>query len=428
MTGRANDGMRPLNRIGIFGMSLFWLAVNLHWSALLIAIIPRQVAAIHPEGHGLILSYIIGAGAVVALVMPPIVGAYSDRCAHRWGRRRPYMVWGAAVNIVGLAMLYWAGERRLLGLYLTAYMVIQFGNNLATAAYSGVIPDIVPPQQRGEASGWMAAMTQMGNILGALGGGILIQRNQTLAAYCLIAVALAALLGVTVAATHETPLAERPERPRLGEVIRSLWIDPRLHPDFGWVWLTRFLFTAGMWMVQPYVQYYLRDVIGSPRPAEDAGRIIGVALVGGTVTGLLGGAVSDRVGRKRVVYTANGLMAVMAVGFMAAHSIEAVYVVAVFYGLAFGAYYSVDWALGCDVLPRKDEVGKDMGVWHISMVLPQSLAPFLSGVLLTLGGSSLHAGWTEPHYAAQGYFYLFVCAASLLVLSAVLLRNVRGVR
>jgi MFS family permease len=194
------------------------------------------------------------------------------------------------------------------------------------------------------------------------------------------------------------------------------------------VWVTRFLFTAGMWMVQPFIQYYLRDVIGSPRPAEDAGRIIGVALVGATLTGLLGGAISDRVGRKRVVYVANGLMAAVSLGFMAVGTLPAVYVTAVLYGLAFGAYYSVDWALGCDVLPRKDEAGKDMGVWHISMVLPQSLAPFLSGLLLTLGGASSRAGWAEPHYHASGYVMLFALAAVLLTLSAVLLKNVRGVR
>lgn len=420
--------MQPLGRLRLFGISLFWLAVNLHWGALLIAIIPCQVAAIHPTGHGYILSIILGVGAVVALVMPPFVGAYSDRSAHRWGRRRPYMVVGAVVNLAGLAVMYQAGQCRLIWLYLIAYLIIQLGSNLATAAYSGVIPDLVPQEQRGVASGWMAAMTQIGNILGAVGGGILIQRGLAAGAYGIIAGSLAALLIVTALATRETPLAARVAAPGLGPILRSLWIDPRRYPDFAWVWATRFLFTAGMWMVQPFIQYYLRDVIGSTRAAEDAGRVIGAALVGATITGLIGGAISDRVGRKRVVYVANGAMAIVALGFMVVRTMPGVYMTAILYGLAFGAYYSVDWALGCDVLPRKEEAGKDMGVWHISMVLPQSLAPFLSGLLLTWGGSTLRPGWTEPHYLAQGYLMLFASASVLLALSAVLLRNVRGVR
>lgn len=423
---------RPVSGGRLFGMSLYWLAAQLHWGALLVAVMPRQVAEIHPERHGLILGRLIAVGAIVALVLPPIVGALSDRCTHRWGRRRPYMVGGTAINLVGLAVLFGAGYLRNLPLYLLGYVIVQFGSNVATAAYSGAIPDLVPHPQRGVASGWMAAMTQTGTILGALGSGILVERGDVGLAYLAVAVVLTLLLIPTAAAMRERPL-ERTDRPQvsklsLGSFLRGFWIDPRKHPDFAWVWLTRFLFTAGMWMVQPFLQYYLRDVIGSSRPAEDAGRLVGLALVGATGTGLLGGIISDRVGRKRVVYVANGLMALVSLGFMAARTMPAVYVTAVLYGLAFGAYYSVDWALGCDVLPNKDDAGKDMGVWHISMVLPQSLAPQVSGMLLEAGGAFAVAGSTIPHYASRGYLYLFAVAAVLLALSAILVRNVRGVR
>lgn len=156
--------------------------------------------------------------------------------------------------------------------------------------------------------------------------------------------------------------------------------------------------------------------------------MIGIALAGATVTGLLGGALSDRFGRKRVVYVANGLMAVVSLGFMLVGGMPGVYVTATLYGLAFGAYYSVDWALGCDVLPNKQDAAKDMGVWHIAMVLPQSIAPALSGLILTMGGVRVGAGSAEPHYRPGAYLVLFASASLLLALSAWLLRNVRGVR
>jgi len=43
------------------------------------------------------------------------------------------------------------------------------------------------------------------------------------------------------------------------------------------------------------------------------------------------------------------------------------------YAAAFGAYQAVDWALALKVLPSAEEAGKDMGIWRISMVLPQIL-------------------------------------------------------
>ncbi len=43
-------------------------------------------------------------------------------------------------------------------------------NNLATAPYSGLIPDMVAPKQRGSASGWMGLMLMLGNFLGGISG------------------------------------------------------------------------------------------------------------------------------------------------------------------------------------------------------------------------------------------------------------------
>lgn len=121
-------------------------------------------------------------------------------------------------------------------------------------------------------------------------------------------------------------------------------------------------------------------------------------------------------------------MAAVSLGFMVVGGMPGVYVTATLYGLAFGAYYSVDWALGCDVLPNKQDAAKDMGVWHIAMVLPQSIAPALSGLILTMGGVRVGAGAAEPHYRPGAYLVLFASASLLLALSAWLLRNVRGVR
>ncbi len=422
------NGTSHLSAGRLAGMSLYWLAVNVQWGALLIALIPAEAVQLRPLDHARLLSLILGIGAVAALILPPFVGALSDRCRHPWGRRRPYMAAGTALNLVGLLLLATAARAGSVALYILAYLVVQFGSNVATAAYSGIIPDAVEPSQRGAASGWMAVMTHCGTILGALGGGILVQRGLSGWLYGVIALLLPLTLAVTAAAVPERPGSPSGEPLRPGQILRSLWLNPRRYPDFGWVWATRFLFTAGMWMVQPFIQYYLRDVIGSAQAAEDAGRVIGIALAGATVTGLLGGALSDRFGRKRVVYVANGLMAAVSLGFMVVGGMPGVYVTATLYGLAFGAYYSVDWALGCDVLPNKQDAAKDMGVWHIAMVLPQSIAPALSGLILTMGGVRVGAGAAEPHYRPGAYLVLFASASLLLALSAWLLRNVRGVR
>jgi MFS family permease len=146
-------------------------------------------------------------------------------------------------------------------------------------------------------------------------------------------------------------------------------------------------------------------------------------LSAATVTGLLGGRLSDRIGRKKVVYVANTVIALAAIAICLSQSLWYVFTIAVIFGLGYGAYYSVDWALGCDVLPDKENAAKDMGIWHISMVLPQSLALPLSGWLLSRFGQT-----AAGHYSLTGFTALFSLAAFFLLLGAVLLRNVKGAR
>ncbi|MGC8668998.1 MAG: MFS transporter [Chthonomonadales bacterium] len=415
----------------LFSMSAFWLGTNLLWGAWLMIIVPSQMKRLDPKNYAQSEGFLLGWGAIPAVVVPIIVGALSDRCRSRLGRRRPYILAGVLVNLVGLAIAYTAGAKALLWLYFIAYLVVQVGNNVATGAYSGVIPDIVPVEQHGEASGWMAAMSQIGTVAGAFSAGILMDRGMAGAAYVVIASSLAVSAAITIVGTPERP---QPHVPPFDwhAFAKSLWIDPRRYPNFAWVWITRALVVMGLWTVQQYMQYYLSDRLAVSDPEREAGFILALGLICATVSGILGGRLSDRVGRKPVVYLANGTVAIVAILFVLIHSLPAAYILGAIFGLAYGAYYSVDWALGCDVLPNKElDAAKDMGIWHVAMVLPQSIALPIAGVVLERLGKTMvpnAAGIPTAHYSAAGYTAIFCLAAAYFVAGAVFLRNVRGVR
>ncbi|HLJ56508.1 MAG TPA: MFS transporter, partial [Chthonomonadaceae bacterium] len=225
---------------------------------------------------------------------------------------------------------------------------------------------------------------------------------------------------------RETPLTVTPPPLTLERFISGL-VEPLKYPDFFWVLVTRGLVTLGMWCVQPFIPNYLSDVVGVKNEADMAGKLVAVILATATVTGLLGGRISDAIGRKSVVYVANTLIAVCSIAFVFSHSLAYTFVVGALYGMGYGAYYSVDWALACDTLPNMEDAGKDMGIWHISMVLPQTLAPFVTGAVLAhIGHSTLVDG--TRHYALDGYRVAFTMAAVFLMLGALFLRNVRDRR
>lgn len=437
-----------------FKISAYWFATNFLWGALLVIMLPGEIRQLFPEYRVPALGYLFAFGAVVALIVPLIAGAMSDRCASRWGRRRPFMAAGIAINVVGLALMMAAvtmspvvhGDRndsagkiasalfssQTFWFLLLAYMVAQLGNNIASAAYSGVIPDLVPEDQRGTASGWMALMSQLGTLFGAVGAGMLLGGFNEVVKYVVISAVLVAVGAITLFGIKENPLPEKPQRISWGLYIKSLWINPKLYPDFAWVWITRAFVMLGFYAVLPFINYYLIDVIDIPEKEVGgvASMLIGVILITSSISGVYGGVVSDKIGRKKVVYIANCTIAVMTIAFVFCNALWQVLAAGVLFGLGFGAYTSVDWALGTDVLPSKKDAAKEMAVWHIAMTLPQSIAAPIAGTIIAMFGMRVVKGPEEDlvHYTQMGYGVTFALCAVLFAMGAYFLRNVKGVK
>src|SRR5579859_5208943 len=120
----------------ILAISIFWLALNFHWAALGIIILPSQVFKIVGDAQkGSALAFVLVPGAFVSLFANPLFGLLSDRTRGRlavWGRRRPYILLGTLVNIGGLV---WMALARDIPSLAIAYVIVQFSNNAATAPF-----------------------------------------------------------------------------------------------------------------------------------------------------------------------------------------------------------------------------------------------------------------------------------------------------
>ena len=52
------------------------------------------------------------------------------------------------------------------------------------------------------------------------------------------------------------------------------------------------------------------------------------------------------------------------------------------YGIGYGLYLAVDWALACDTIPDRAKAAKDMGLFHVAQTLPNSVIPVIEGSLI----------------------------------------------
>ncbi len=393
-------------------LSAFWFGTAFHWLVLLLILMPANVETfVGSASKGTYLGALVAIGAVMALVLPPLVGARSDRT----GRRLPYLRLGVGVNLAGLAVMGFAAMT-LSGMtgfwvYVLGFLLVQFGNNYATAPYSALIPQLVPPEQRGRYSGVMAMLQAAGQLLGAVAAFVVgLLKLPVAVPFVLIAVVLLLPALVTM---RGIPEASGAAPVRAGGRTLSV-TELFAHQAFLWVFVTRVLFALGQYSVQPFLQYYNRDVLGQRDAGTSTSIMLACIIVGSILSALVGGRISDRVGRKPVIYVAGSTMAAAALLLLVAPGYGAALVLAVFFGLGFGAFTSVDWALGSDAMPSASSYARDMGIWHVAFVAPQmSSAP--QGALLD---------WGNARGGNLGYTLVFGIAAVFFMLGVLLVRRV----
>ncbi len=422
MAASATAARRFTTRDQLF-VSCFWLAYNIHWGALVAIVLPSQITAIVGDAHKEFYNGLIPPiGALVSLMITPVAGALSDRSRSRWGRRRPFMLVGTIINIVFLLLIAGLSTGSSIWLLLICYMGIQFGNNWSGGPYAGLIPDVVPEDRRGAASGWLGLMSALGTLIGALAAGQLVSAGNYWPIYLLIIVALVVLLALTLWGVREQPRSDEVGRFEIGPFLRSFLLDPAVYRDFYWVLITRALVTIVIYSIFTFFQFFLKDIIGVANPEQQSSYLVGIIIATGIPTSIVAGRLSDRYGRKLLVYISGAVMAVASViyiGVALAPSLALTFVVGALFGFGYGAYQAVDWALAIDVLPGGEDAAKDMGIWHVALVLPQILAPAVTGLILdALKRQSL----------LLGYIVVFVLTAVWFVLGTIFVRQIRGAR
>jgi Na+/melibiose symporter-like transporter len=418
----------PLSTPRQLVLNLLWFGFNFQTAALLPVVVPTQILLLVAPGtagsaaQAGYLGWLAAGAAVLALLLQPLVGALSDRTRTRWGRRRPHVLWGTAVAMAGAAGLAVAGEPWS---YALAFLVLQAGGNAATAAYQALLPDLVPRSQRGSASGFLGLMTILGNaaslglaaaLLGSAGTGHpAIIRSGAAAFYAVTIVALAAGCAATVLGVREPPTGPPPRRGLRAELAG--WAEPWRVRNYRWVFIGRFLVITGLTLFLTFIEYYFAQVVRTPDFVGATAAVALVALLVAVAAAVTLGFLSDRTRRVPLAFAATLVMALAAVLFLAGGGAIPLWWLGATFGLGYGAYWSVDWALAVDSLPSAGAAGRDLGLWSLASTLPGVAAPALGAALIGAGAALGHT--------AAGYQAVFVAAGVAFVLGAVAVLGIR---
>jgi MFS family permease len=330
------------------------------------------------------------------------------------------MIGATLLTLPGLLVLATANNYTQI---VIGYALVQFFFNAAGAAYAGIIPDVVPAQDFGRASGFLATMVQLGSGAGLFANTLFAGAHQDRWIYLAFAVVMVlTLIPTSLAAKGEgsQPVPPRQRMP-LQAAIHEFF-RPMLGGDFAWVIFTRFFVSAGITAVAYYLNNFFRDVVSVSDPGTFTSEWFLVVLLVAIPFGLAGGYLSDRLHRRKIfVFASGGFQAFVALIFIAffPKSLPIVFGLGAAYGIGYGLYYAVDWALACDTLPSRASSAKDMGLFHIALTLPQFVVPFFAGPALD------HFNAVSPNL---GYRVVFSSAIVLLAIGTVFVSRIRSVR
>jgi len=119
----------------LLAINALWFGQGAHWPPINFVLLPLIGTLIARGSADLFVGRVSAAGNLFALLAPVLAGWLSDRTSTRWGRRRPWILAGTAVNLAGLGFLAVSGAPLT---FAFAYMLVQLSFNLAGGAYAAV--------------------------------------------------------------------------------------------------------------------------------------------------------------------------------------------------------------------------------------------------------------------------------------------------
>ena len=403
--------LRPGTRVSrAFVVRLVLAYLGLYGAVLSVALVTLalRIGQVDPQGRETSLTVAAALGAAVALFANPLAGRLSDRTTSHWGRRRPCLIAGVLGGTAGLSIVALASS---VAVITAGWCFSQLCFNASIAALAATVPEQVPSSQRGMVSGLIGFSQRL-----AVPAGV--------AAAAMFSVGLASFLIPAGAATaciclFALPLKDSPApkgKPPFSarEFFGSFWTDPRSHPDFGFVWLTRFVTYFASVAPAPYLAYYLisRTSVTAGSVAATVASLTSLNYILSAVTAAVCGWLSDRLGRRKAFVRAAVALLTAGLAILAVSSTLApVYLAQALLGIGSGLYFAVDMALATSVLPDSQEIGKDLGVINSADVLPQSVGPAFAPLLLAIGSGH--------NYTALYLFTMVICLMGTLTVSRI---------
>jgi len=382
---------KPLDKVTIARFGAGFIIFGVLWmsglgivSAVLLPMHYKTIEGVNPDA---LIGIVNAFTAVASLIANLMFGNFSDRSRSRFGRRTPWILFGA---VLGGVTLFLTGTTHNAVLLTIFYCACMFGLNCMIAPMVAILSDRVPSGIRGTMSAFYGAGATIGSPIGTMLGALFIKNLIPGFAVAGVLMFLGGVVSMLIMPKEESADFLPKDEGSLKDVLVS-FRPPAFHGahDFYKAFVGRFCMLVSYQMIAVYQLYIIQNYIGQSvdESAVTVSVVSMIMMVMSLVGSFISGPVSDIIGRRKVpVVVASVLFAIGIAMPWVFPSSMGMYLFAGIAGLGYAVYSAVDQALLVDVLPNKEEAGKDLGILTMATTLGQMCGPIvMSALVVNLG-------------------------------------------
>jgi MFS family permease len=460
---------RKLHWYDYFFVNANWFALTLRSQVLAGLVVPLLVQGFVGDSQkGTYYGTIRLWALMMALLMQALFGMLSDRSRSKWGRRRPFIFLGTVLEVGIILSMAWIAGLQGMGGYtilFVAYLLSMASTNMSQGGTQGLIPDVIPQEKRGIASGIkMLLEVPFPLVLVGLIISPMVARGNMTTALVVTVAAMLVCMGLTMFVREERPASApgplnwkpfislllmtavftiiilglgqmvKLAIPVMGNasrfsfgtigvvamliaVVAGIFASLAVHMDssvrkstpFIWLVISRLAALVAINNIASFLLYFVQEKFNMP--GKEAAGLAGMLpmVLGGFVIlfGLVAGWLSDRFDR-RLLTALSGIIGAVGVAVMVlGPNVSLMYVAAAIIGLAYALFNVSSWALGTDIIP-KDRAGEFLGLQNLAGAGAGAIGAYIGGVIAD------HSGYTLM-MAMFGVMFLLSSAAAVFI-------------
>ncbi|MBN1535810.1 MAG: MFS transporter [Anaerolineales bacterium] len=338
------------------------------------------------------VAWMVAGSAITATLTTLLMGTLSDRTRSRWGRRRPfilfgYILWGLSTVLFPTVAYIKTTSLAVIMVVLADSLMTFFGSTANDAAFNAWTADIATSDQRGRVEGVLNLSVFLAQIVAMVAAGIIID-NVGYFTFFYVLGGIVIVVGLTAGSLlKDTPVNGSDEHSRSfwAEFVELFDVDIlRKNRTLFILLLFIMISSIGMEVSFPYLIVYLNNYIGVTK--SEYSIIGGAVMVGSAIVAIPFGILADRWSKKLII--AIGIT-ISSIGGILLSLVNSLPLLALT-GFLWQAFYlavsiaSVAWLK--DLLPEKNR-GKFLGIRMIFWIaIPMVIGPWIGSTLIQTYG------------------------------------------